>query len=170
MLKPTTFLISLHPRRLESTRRDDMPARREITGRKPAATADVAKRKAGPPADDPDEIESDEIESDKREATSSSDVCEELEPPDHLDPDAEPTRKRPPVRGPPLAFSIEEFCHLHGFSRSFFYVLEQRGLAPRTMRLGTRVLISVEEAARWRAERTTAEIPTSVRDAERAPP
>jgi predicted DNA-binding transcriptional regulator AlpA len=109
-----------------------MPARPEITGRGPGATADVAERKAGPPSDDSNEIE----------------------PFAHFDPDVEPVRKRPPVRGPPLAFSVQEFCALHGISRSYFYLLVQRGLAPRTMRLGSRVLISVEEATRWRAERT----------------
>jgi predicted DNA-binding transcriptional regulator AlpA len=53
------------------------------------------------------------------------------------------------------AMSIREFCNRHSFSLSFFYLLEERGQAPRTMQVGGRRLISVEEAARWRAQRTT---------------
>jgi predicted DNA-binding transcriptional regulator AlpA len=65
-------------------------------------------------------------------------------------------------RGPPkkrsqeLAMSITQFCDRHGISEAFFYLLQQRGQAPRTMRLGARVLITAEEARRWREERTAA--------------
>jgi len=48
------------------------------------------------------------------------------------------------------AFSIKEFCERHGISQSFFFKLRNRGLGPRTMRLGTRVLITREDARQWR--------------------
>lgn len=52
-----------------------------------------------------------------------------------------------------LAFTIDEFCHAHRISRAHFYNLQKGGTAPRTMRLGARVLISSEAAADWRRER-----------------
>jgi len=66
---------------------------------------------------------------------------------------------RPEVTGrtiasPPEAFSILEFCVAHGISPSFYFKLKQRGLTPAEMRLGSRVLITKESAAAWRAART----------------
>jgi hypothetical protein len=55
---------------------------------------------------------------------------------------------------PKLAMSIGEFCHLHNISHAFFYLLQQRGEGPRVMKVGSRRLVSVEEAAAWRARRT----------------
>jgi hypothetical protein len=52
------------------------------------------------------------------------------------------------------AHGIEEFCWANGFSRAMFYKLRAQGLAPATFRVGRHVLISVEEAARWRKEQT----------------
>jgi predicted DNA-binding transcriptional regulator AlpA len=54
---------------------------------------------------------------------------------------------------PRLALTISEFCKSHGFSRGHFYKLKKRGIAPRTMRLGGRVVVSIEAAADWRRER-----------------
>jgi hypothetical protein len=54
------------------------------------------------------------------------------------------------------AFGIPEFCRRHHISESFYFKLQALGLGPTTMRIGRRVLISAEEAARWRAERTAA--------------
>lgn len=48
------------------------------------------------------------------------------------------------------SFSIKEFCELHAISRSFFYVLREKGKAPRLMKVGRRTLISAEAAAEWR--------------------
>jgi predicted DNA-binding transcriptional regulator AlpA len=48
------------------------------------------------------------------------------------------------------SFSIREFCKLHDISRSLFYVLREKGEAPRVMKVGRRTLISVEAAAEWR--------------------
>jgi len=48
------------------------------------------------------------------------------------------------------SFSIREFCKLHDISRSLFYVLREKGEAPRVMKVGRRTLISAEAAAEWR--------------------
>jgi predicted DNA-binding transcriptional regulator AlpA len=52
-----------------------------------------------------------------------------------------------------LAYSVTEFCKLHGLSRSLFYHLKRIGEAPDLMRLGGRVAVSREAAARWRSAR-----------------
>lgn len=48
------------------------------------------------------------------------------------------------------AYSILQFCAAHGISRASFYNLVTAGKAPRTMKVGGRVLISKEAAADWR--------------------
>ena len=76
-------------------------------------------------------------------------------------------RRRQQARGPPDdddddgtdhdgAFSIRAFCKRHSISESFFHKLRSLGLGPAIMRVGARVLISKESAARWRAEREAA--------------
>ena len=63
------------------------------------------------------------------------------------------------ARGPPLfeAYTLKEFCVAHRISPAFFYELRKLGLAPRAMRgLGNKQIITGEEAARWRRERTEA--------------
>jgi hypothetical protein len=52
-------------------------------------------------------------------------------------------------------FSIDEFCRGHDLSRATFYILQKTGRGPRLMRVGTRVLISVEAAADWRRRMET---------------
>src|ERR1700757_1027069 len=54
------------------------------------------------------------------------------------------------------SYSIEEFCRRHSISVAMYYKLRQQKLTPREMRLGVRVLISREAAARWRSEREAA--------------
>lgn len=48
------------------------------------------------------------------------------------------------------AMSIETFCRRHGFSRAMYYIMRDKGRAPREIKVGTRVLISREAAAEWR--------------------
>jgi hypothetical protein len=48
------------------------------------------------------------------------------------------------------AYSIQEFCSRHSLSRAGFYNLLKAGLAPTTMVVGRRRLISEESAAEWR--------------------
>jgi hypothetical protein len=65
--------------------------------------------------------------------------------------------KVPPIRGPPTAvFDIKSFCAAHGISEGFYFKLRQEGQGPREMRLGARVFITHESAARWRLEREAA--------------
>jgi hypothetical protein len=61
-----------------------------------------------------------------------------------------------PPNAPPLALTIRQFCEVHNISEAFYFLLQSRGEGPRVMRLGSRVLIPLEEAARWRAERVAA--------------
>jgi predicted DNA-binding transcriptional regulator AlpA len=65
------------------------------------------------------------------------------------------------TRAPPerLGYSIPEFCAAIGISIAFFYELRKVGTAPRTMILGARHIITVDEAKRWCAERTAASNP-----------
>jgi len=69
-----------------------------------------------------------------------------------------PVDERVAAAGAPplLGYSIQEFCTAVGISLSFFYELKQAGLAPRAMKLGTRRIISAEEAQKWCRERTEA--------------
>jgi hypothetical protein len=55
-----------------------------------------------------------------------------------------------------LAMSIPEFCEAHGFSTALFFKLRKKGLTPRTMKVGTRTLISLEAAAAWRERQESA--------------
>ena len=53
-------------------------------------------------------------------------------------------------------FTITEFCEAHRISRSKLYQLWAAGTGPRVMKVGVKVLISVEAAADWRREREQA--------------
>jgi len=63
-------------------------------------------------------------------------------------------RSRPKIPIPKLGLSSQEFCEAHGFSTACYYDLKKQGLTPREMKLGNRIIISIEQAARWRAQRT----------------
>jgi hypothetical protein len=56
----------------------------------------------------------------------------------------------------PEAYTIEQFCKAHGFSKAHYFNIARAGLGPRIMRVGSRVLISREAAADWRKARETA--------------
>jgi hypothetical protein len=45
--------------------------------------------------------------------------------------------------------SIPQWCKDRGFSRSFFYVLDQQGRAPKTRYVNTRRIITDEDDAEW---------------------
>lgn len=53
------------------------------------------------------------------------------------------------------AYSIDEFCKRHGISRAKYYLLRGENRTPREMKIGSRVLISVEAAADWRRRMET---------------
>jgi predicted DNA-binding transcriptional regulator AlpA len=48
------------------------------------------------------------------------------------------------------AFSVLEFCQVHGISKSLFYKLRQEGRGPKTIKLGRRTLITRQAATEWR--------------------
>jgi hypothetical protein len=59
------------------------------------------------------------------------------------------------ARGPPVetrraAMSIAEFCWQHSLSEPYYSKLQKNGLGPKTIKLGARILITQEAAARWR--------------------
>ena len=72
----------------------------------------------------------------------------------------EVTGKKIATPAPPEldAFSIEGFCLRHSLSVPMYYKLRQQELTPAEFRIGSRVLISKESAARWRAEREAATV------------
>jgi predicted DNA-binding transcriptional regulator AlpA len=47
------------------------------------------------------------------------------------------------------AFSIPEWCKARRISRSHYYALRQKGLTPKELRLGGRVIITEESDAAW---------------------
>ena len=51
-----------------------------------------------------------------------------------------------------LAFSIPEFCRIHDLGIGTYHNLKKCGNQPKEMKVGRRVLISVEAAAEWRRE------------------
>ncbi len=50
------------------------------------------------------------------------------------------------------AYSINEFCALHGISRSTYYNMRKVGKAPREMTVMGRRLVSEEAGAEWRRQ------------------
>ena len=77
-----------------------------------------------------------------------------------------------PARDGVAAYTIKKFCEAHSISQSFYFKLKSLGLAPREMRLGTRVLITQEAAADWRrareADHTTDSTPDRLTLSEKA--
>jgi len=112
-------------------------ARGEVTGRKPAVSAERSKRDI----------------SNKSKTKAKG----QFEATPHTQPSSAATTKRPPIRLPPTClFTIKSFCLGHGISESFYHELRKQGLGPKEMRLGARVFITHEAAAEWRAEREAA--------------
>jgi hypothetical protein len=105
-------------------------ARPEVTGKAPLTTPDEIDCPAGPPDGPRLEARAHDVA-----GTGISSV-------------------RPPIRGPPaLVFTIETFCRDHHISKAFFHKLRNEGRGPRLTRIGSRVLITAEAAAAWRAAR-----------------
>lgn len=48
-----------------------------------------------------------------------------------------------------LSYSIDEWCKMHGLSRSFFYKLQSRGEGPNTFKVGKLTRISEEANRLW---------------------
>jgi hypothetical protein len=50
-------------------------------------------------------------------------------------------------------FTREEFCAAHHIGRTTYHELRKSGKGPVEMRIGSKILISRESAAAWRAAR-----------------
>jgi hypothetical protein len=61
-----------------------------------------------------------------------------------------------PAPTPIAAYSIHEFCFAHRISVDHYFKLQRLGLGPDVMKVGTRTLISIEAATRWRKQREVA--------------
>jgi hypothetical protein len=59
----------------------------------------------------------------------------------------------PARTGRRFAATISEFCVEHRISRSKFYILKNKGLAPRITDVDGKQIITDEDAAAWRRER-----------------
>jgi hypothetical protein len=59
----------------------------------------------------------------------------------------------PAREGTRYAFTISEFCDAHRISRSWLYQEWASGRGPRVKKIGTKNIITIEDAAAWRAER-----------------
>lgn len=55
-----------------------------------------------------------------------------------------------------MSYSIDEWCKMHGLSRSFFYALQARGEAPKSFKVGRCTRISEDANRYWLAEREAA--------------
>jgi hypothetical protein len=54
------------------------------------------------------------------------------------------------------AATIPQFCAAHNISTPFYYKMRKAGLGPDEIRLGSKILVGREAAARWRADREAA--------------
>jgi hypothetical protein len=54
------------------------------------------------------------------------------------------------------AYRIVEFCAAHGVSRAKYYQLKKLGLGPHETAAGGVIIITEEDAARWRKQRSAA--------------
>jgi hypothetical protein len=53
----------------------------------------------------------------------------------------------------PHAFTLSEFCVAHRIGLNSYYRLRKAGKGPDEFHVGSKVLVSKESAARWRAAR-----------------
>jgi hypothetical protein len=53
----------------------------------------------------------------------------------------------------PASYTIREFCEAHRIAPATYFILQREGTGPRVYRVGRKVLISLEAAADWRAQR-----------------
>jgi hypothetical protein len=103
---------------------DDAMARPEVTGRKVRATGKRSRK-----------------------------AMQARAPPDEPSDNSKTVRRILYKDVPAAAYTIATFCVAHDISESFYHKLKSQGRAPREMHVGTRVLISYEAAADWRAAR-----------------
>jgi len=142
-------------------------ARPEVSGRKARTTAKTFRRSKPPQRSKP-KIKAPETVTTAAIApaeTTSTETATEAKAPKteavatSATPSTNETVTSPRIRGPPTAvFSIASFCIAHGISEAFYFKLREQGRGPREMRVGSRVFITHESAARWRIEREAATV------------
>jgi hypothetical protein len=70
-------------------------------------------------------------------------------------------RKRRELGSPTVVYSRQEFCDAHRISRSYYYKLRELGRGPVETHISeNKVVITAEDAAKWRKQRR-ANAPTS---------
>ncbi len=52
----------------------------------------------------------------------------------------------------PVIFTVAEFCSAHRISRSKLYQLWRSGIGPRSIKVGSKNLITAEAASEWRRQ------------------
>jgi len=52
----------------------------------------------------------------------------------------------------PVVYTVAEFCSAHKISRSKLYQLWRAGTGPRSIKIGSRNLITAESASEWRRQ------------------
>jgi hypothetical protein len=52
----------------------------------------------------------------------------------------------------PVVYTVAEFCAAHKLSRSKLYQLWRSGIGPRSVKIGSKNLITAEAACAWRRE------------------
>lgn len=57
---------------------------------------------------------------------------------------------------PPAVYTVTEFAKAHKISVSMLYKMRAEGQGPDILKIGSRTLISIESARRWRAAREKA--------------
>jgi hypothetical protein len=62
---------------------------------------------------------------------------------------------------PRLGYSIDEWCAGYDICRASYYNRRKDGSAPRTIKIGGRVIITVEADEEWRREREMAAVATA---------
>jgi hypothetical protein len=63
------------------------------------------------------------------------------------------SRRISPPNASVEAYTMSEFCVAHRIGLNTYYRLRKAGLGPDEIHIGTKVLITRESAARWRAAR-----------------
>ena len=61
----------------------------------------------------------------------------------------------PAHEGARYAFTIAEFCEAHRVSKSWLYLEWAAGRGPRVKYIGTKKIITIEDAAVWRRSHET---------------
>ena len=56
----------------------------------------------------------------------------------------------------PVVYTVEEFCNAHRISRGTLYALWRENEGPKRFTVGNKILITAEDAARWRRQRVAA--------------